>query len=424
MRFWIAIVVLMLSLGADSPHDTARRQFDGDKFGLMFHWGIYSLVGKGESMMETDSVPIAHYAKLAGQFNPSRFDAEAWVKAAKGAGARYVVFTAKSHDGFCMFDSKLTTFDVVDATPYAKDTLKALADACHRAGLRLVVYYSLLDWHHPDYFPLGETGKGASRPEAGEWSNYVAYYQGQIRELCTGYGPLAGLWLDGMTDRPNASWSLDATYKMIHELQPQALIGNNHHRTLNPGEDFRIFEQETSARSPTDDSLQETVVSLNKSWGYTTRDQTYKSSDDLIRLLVTTAAKGSNLLINVGVKPDGSLPAEAVERFTSLGQWMEANGESVRGTRPGAILPQPWGYSLTKADTIYLHVLNSADSVIIPAKYADCDIRLLGGTDRLTLTVNAQGVKIERPSQPKPAVDTIIVIRPMSDSIKPAGNRP
>ena len=420
----VSLILTLLNLGADAPRSAAARQFADGKLGLMFHWGIYAQLGKGEAAMEQEALPISQYAKLAAQFNPTKFDADTWVKAARSAGARYVVFTAKSQDGFCLFDSKLTPFDMVDATPFGKDSLKAVAEACKKGGLRLVVYYSLLDWHHPDYFPRGESGKGAGRDETGIWSNYVAYYQGQIREICTGYGPLAGIWLDGMSDRPDAAWDLDVTYKMIRELQPEALIGNNHHRALSRGEDLQLFERETPGFDPAENSLRETVISLNNSWGYMALDQKYMTSDDLIRRLIGTVARDSNLLVNIGVKPDGSLPAAATERLTSLGQWLDAHEEAVRGTRPGKHAPQPWGVMLTRSETTYVHILDPGFPVLLPVSYANSDIRILGAKERLLVTPVPGGLNVEFAQPAKPVVDTILVIRPISDAKQPGELRP
>ncbi len=190
--------------------------------------------------MEKSKIPVSEYEKLPPQFNPTGFNAEEWVKTAKEAGMKYITITSKHHDGFCMFDSKLTRYDIVDATPYAKDPMKALAEACHKHGLKLFFSYSLLDWHHPDYFPCGRTGHATGREEGGDWSKYVAYYQGQVRELCTNYGAIGGLWFDGWWDRPDADWDLVGTYKIIHDLQPGALVGNNHHVNPFPGKDFQI----------------------------------------------------------------------------------------------------------------------------------------------------------------------------------------
>ena len=258
--------------------------------------------------MDRDRLPIAEYAKLPPRFNPTRFDADAWVKLAKGAGAQYITVTSKHHDGFCLFDSKLTAYDVVDATPYHADPIKALAEACRQQGIKLFFYYSLLDWHHPDYFPLGKTGRSAGREGRGDWKRYVAYYQGQVRELCTNYGEIGGIWFDGWWDRPDADWDLAGTYRMIHELQPVHLVGNNHHVAPMPGEDFQMFEQDLPGQNAAGfnkagvaaDLPLETCLTLNDSWGYNAADVHYKSSEQLIRALVGAAGRGANLLVNVG----------------------------------------------------------------------------------------------------------------------------
>ena len=259
---------------------------------------------KGEWVMERDKLPLHQYAKLPPLFNPGKFDALVWVKLAKDAGAKYITITSKDHDGFCMFDSLLTQFDIVDSTPYHADPLKALTAACREQKIKLFFYYSLLDWHHPDYFPLGKTGKSTGREQHGDWKRYVAYYQGQVRELCSNYGEIGGIWFDGWWDRPDADWDLAGTYRMIHELQPGALVGNNHHAAPLPGEDFQILAPDlpgekiaglstagSSALLPL-----ETCMTINRSWGYNSRDtrlqeRRHRSS----RPLVTAAGRGSNL---------------------------------------------------------------------------------------------------------------------------------
>ncbi len=289
----------LVVLGAEpaaptGPNAEAHRWFEDAKFGLFLHWGVYSLLGKGEWVMERDTLPIVEYEKLPPRFNPTEFDADAWVRTAKAAGMRYITITSKHHDGFCMFDSALTRYDIVDATPYAKDPLKALANACGKQGLKLFLYYSLLDWHHPDYAPRGRTGKAARREESGDWKKYVAYYQGQVRELCTNYGVIGGIWFDGWWDRPDADWDLDGTYRIIHGLQPGALVGNNHHVRPFPGEDFQIFEQDLPGenkagfnKAEVEASLPlETCLTINHSWGYNAQDKNFKTSEQVIHQLL------------------------------------------------------------------------------------------------------------------------------------------
>lgn len=410
---------------AESPNAAARRWFEDARFGLFVHWGVYSLLGKGEWVMDRDKIPVAEYRKLPPRFNPSRFDAEEWVKLAKSAGARYITVTTKHHDGFCMFDSKLTDYDVVDATPHARDPIRALADACRKQRIKLFFYYSLLDWHHPDYFPLGKTGRHAGREEGGDWSRYVAYYQGQVRELCSNYGEIGGVWFDGWWDAPDAAWDLDGTYKIIHDLQPGALVGNNHHVAPFPGEDFQMFEQDLPGENSagfnkagaTAGLPLETCLTMNRSWGYDAGDRDYKSPEAIVRALVGSAGRGANLLLNVGPKPDGSIPTEAAERLLAVGRWLEANGKAVYATRKGPIPPQPWGVATSRdasggrAPTIYLHVLDPAvKAVVVPELLAEAVALPLGKTTPLMKEIVPEGVKLTIPDDARSPYDTIIAV--------------
>jgi alpha-L-fucosidase len=402
----------------------ARRWFEDARFGLFVHWGVYSLLGKGEWVMDTDKIPIAEYAKLPPRFNPIRFDADEWARLAKAAGMRYVTITSKHHDGFCMFDSKLTDYDVVDATPYGKDPLKLLADACRKQGLKLFFYYSLLDWHHPDYYPRGRTGRSAGRADRGDWRNFVAYYQGQVRELCTNYGEIGGFWFDGWWDRPDADWDLAGTYRLIHQLQPGALIGNNHHVTPFPGEDFQMFEQdlpgqnsagfnkaEVASRLPL-----ETCLTINQSWGYNARDAKYKSAGELIQALVGAAGRGANLLLNVGPRPDGTIGPEFTERLRAVGQWMSEHGKAVQGTRRGPLPPQPWGVSTVSAAVprdVYLHVLQPRASIRLPADFGAYTPFLFGKTEPLKMVPMDGDMELSLPETARSPVETIIVLSPL-----------
>ena len=308
----------------------ARRAFEDARFGLRIDWGVYSLLGEGGWVMDRDKLPSREYAKLPVRFNPSRFDAEALVKLAKGAGAKYITITSKHHDGFCMFASRLTDFDVVDATPYHRDPLKALADACHQQKISLFLYYSLLDWHHPDYFPLGKTGRTAGRDLRGDWKRYVAFYQGQLRELCTNYGEIGGIWLDGWWDRPDADWDLAGTYRLIHELQPGALVGNNHHVVPFPGEDFQVFEQDVTdgnaakfdkAGVPQKLPL-ETCLTMGRGGGYEGGDSEVRTPEQIIHALVGAAGRGANLLLKIAPEPDGAIGPDISQRLHEVGTWL------------------------------------------------------------------------------------------------------
>ena len=260
---------------------------------MFIHWGVYSVLENGEWVMNNTKMPVSEYEKLAPQFNPSEFDAAQWVATAKAAGMKYITITSKHHDGFAMFATKLSPWNIVDATPYKRDPLKMLAEECRRQGIKLFFYHSQLDWHNPDYYPLGRTGHDAGRLEGGSWDRYLDFMDGQLRELLTNYGPIGGIWFDGWWDRPDADWDLAGTYRMIHELQPGALVGNNHHAAPMAGEDFQMFEQdlpgENSAgfnKAGISDLPLETCETINHSWGYTRDDKDFKSAAQLIHLLV------------------------------------------------------------------------------------------------------------------------------------------
>ena len=408
-------------------HTAARRAFDDDKFGLRIDWGVYSLLGEGAWVMDHDKLPSREYAKLPARFNPSKFDADAWVKLAKGAGAKYITITSKHHDGFCMFASRLTDFDVVDATPYHRDPLEALADACHEEKILLFLYYSLLDWHHPDYFPLGKTGRSAGRDPNGDWKRYVAFYQGQLRELCSNYGEIGGIWLDGWSDRPDADWDLAGTYRLIHELQPGALVANNHHVAPFPGEDFQVFEQGVAdgnaagldkAGVPQKLPL-ETCLAMRRGGGYDAGDSAVRTSEQIIHALVGAAGRGANLLLEIAPGPDGTIAPEISQRLQEVGTWLGAFGATVYGTRRGPIPPQSWGVSTARGSRdhpseIYLHVLAPKDDApIIADPSPTWTPHLFGKANPLPLTQTKDGRVITLPKDVQVPIDTIIVLSPV-----------
>ena len=249
----------------------SREWFQDSKFGLFIHWGVYSVLGNGEWVMENTKIPIAEYEKLPAKFNPTQFDAAEWVSMAKNAGMKYITITSKHHDGFAMFATKQNRWNIVDATPYKKDPLKMLAEECRKQGLKLFFYYSQLDWHHPDYFPLGRTGKTAGRPAGGDFNRYLDFMDAQLTELLTNYGDVGGIWFDGWWDKPEADWRLQKTYSLIHRLQPAALVGSNHHRKPFDGEDFQMFEKDLPGREH--DGLQREIRNRDASPGDLRNDQ-------------------------------------------------------------------------------------------------------------------------------------------------------
>jgi len=351
----------------------AREWFEDARFGLFIHWGTYSVRGEGEWVLQNTRMTLPEYERdLPPFFNPVKFDAAAWVATAKAAGMRYITITSKHHDGFTMYGSKVSDWNIVDRTPYGKDVLKQLADECHKQGIKLFFYYSQLDWHNPDYFPRRRTGLFAGRAETGDFNRYLDYMDAQLKELLTNYGPIAGIWFDGMWDKPDAEWRLGRTYKMIHDLQPQALIGSNHHRKPFPGEDFQEFEkdlpggttQSFNEKLEPGDLPLEMCDTINNSWGYNKTDLRKKGAKNLIQLLVKAAGHDANLLLNIGPKPDGTLPEEHVAYLKEMGTWLQKNGETIYGTRGGPIQLRPWGVTTRKGDKVFVHILDWKDAVL------------------------------------------------------------
>lgn len=372
----------------------SRQWFQDSKFGLFIHWGVYSELGRGEWVMEkagasnllgkTDhnspigKMSIEEYEPLASRFNPEQFDPVAWVTMAKEAGMKYITITSKHHDGFAMWGTKQNGWNIVDATPYKKDVLKLLADEAHRQGIKLFFYYSHLDWHHPDYFPLGRTGHFAGRPESGDFNKYLDFMDAQLTELLTNYGPIAGIWFDGVWDKKPDSWKeigdlwrLEQTYALIHRLQPAALVGNNHHLAPYEGEDFQAFEKDlpgsnTAEFNQTSISALplETCETINHSWGYNSSDDNFKTTKQLIQYLVSAAGNNANLLLNVGPRPDGTIQPEFIERLKAMGKWTKKNGESIYGTCGGPMSSTSWGVMTHKGDIAYLHILDWKESTL------------------------------------------------------------
>jgi alpha-L-fucosidase len=398
----------------------AREWFQDARFGMFVHWGVYSVLGDGEWVMNNRKIPIADYEKLPPVFDPAEFNAAEWVSLAKAAGMKYITITSKHHDGFAMFDSKVSDYTIVSRTRYRKDPLKALADECRRQGLKLFFYYSQLDWHHPDYFPRGRTGQDAGRPEQGNWPAYLDYMNAQLKELLTNYGDLGGIWFDGWWDRPDADWQLGKTYALIHQLQPQALIGSNHHRRPNPGEDFQMFEKDLpggrsqgfNQDSEIGDLPLETCETMNGAWGFNITDRRYKTTRELVRYLVRAAGSNANFLLNVGPMANGRIQPEFETRLREVGAWMAKNGDAIYGTRGGPIAPRAWGVTTRKGNTVYVHVLEWPDTSLLlpPLPSAVRSARLLDGGAAVAVKSGDFGVVLTLPRDGADPLDTVVVL--------------
>lgn len=355
-----------------------RQEFARDRFGIFLHWGIYSLFAQGEWYLQNGPLCREEYAKAANAFYPHDFDAGRWIDIFKDAGARYITFTTRHHDGFSMWNTRQSDYNIMH-TPYGRDIVAQLAKACHEKGLALHLYYSHIDWGRDDY-PIGSTGHGVGKDTTkADWPHYFDFMNRQLTELLTSYGTIRAIWFDGWWDQKGRSfnWQLPEQYALIHRLQPACLIGNNHHQKTNPGEDIQIFERDVPGENKAGLSGQqvgtlplETCETMNGMWGYKVADQNYKSSDELIRLLVRTAAKGANLLLNIGPQPDGNLPTAAVERLRDMGRWLRTNGETIYGTEAGRLVGGENVVSTQIGKRQFLHVLDpTMTTVSLPCAY-------------------------------------------------------
>jgi alpha-L-fucosidase len=344
----------------EGAHTDPRLNWWRDaKFGLFIHWGLYSIPagvwkgqeipGIGEWIMLHAQIPVREYEQLAQQFNPVRYDAEQIVTFAKQAGQKYIVFTSKHHDGFCMYKTAQTNYNIVEATPYGKDTLRALADACEKHDMKLGLYYSQTqDWHHPG----GDGNTWDFAPSQEKFDDYIKnYVTPQVREILTQYGPIALIWFD--TPKGISKAHSQALLDLVHELQPDCLVCG---RLGNALGDYATAQDNAIPADMQASIDWETPATINDTWGYKKNDHNWKSAETLIRNLVDIVSKGGNYLLNIGPDAEGSIPAPSIERLSAIGAWMERNGESIYGTRPGPIQGQSWCRTTQKGSSVYLHI--------------------------------------------------------------------
>jgi len=346
------------------------------RFGMFIHWGIYSvpagtykgqqIQGIGEWIMNSAHIPVAEYEQFAGQFNPAKLNADQWVRIAKNAGMKYIVITSKHHDGFCLWDSKVSNYDIMDATPFKRDILGELSAACKKQGIRLCFYHSIMDWHHPDaqgpFYPNYNDGS-RSNPNFERYAEN--YMKPQLKELVNNYGPLGVLWFDGEWIPEWTEEQGKDLYNYVRELQPNIIINNRVGKGRKGMEgfskdeeyagDFGTPEQEIPPRGlPGVDW--ETCMTMNDTWGYKSYDDNWKSNEVLLRNLVDIASKGGNFLLNVGPTSEGLIPQPSVERLAAMGEWMKVNGESIYGTTASPFGMMPWGRCTAKPGKLYLHI--------------------------------------------------------------------
>ena len=406
-----------LSAEEESTNKTGRLAWWREaRFGMFIHWGPVSLKGTEIGWSRGAEVPVADYDALYKKFNPTLFDADAWVTIAKQAGMKYVVITSKHHDGFCIWDTKLTDYNIMN-TPFHRDILKELSAACRKQGVVFSTYHSILDWHHPDY-PLGSPGGKTEKPGA-NMDRYVAYLKGQLAEIIRNYGPLGIMWFDGQWEKP---WNPDRgqdLYNYVRNLQPSIII-NNRVGAARPGKDGSVNAEAAGGDYDTpeqkignfqNDRPWESCITICEQWSWRPDDK-LKSLKECLQTLIRCAGGDGNLLLNVGPMPDGRIEPRQVERLKEIGQWLDANGQTIYGTRGGPFKPGAWGASTYKGDSIYVHVFEWPEGGLALPSIGKKIVgwkALTGG--QADVKQDAQGLRISVAKEHRKEIDTLIELK-------------
>ena len=359
---FLLIALILLGTGqrcfSQAPSDASIKQqairaWQDMRFGMFIHWGPVSLKGTEISWSRGRQVPIDEYDQLYKRFNPTKFNAEQWVRIAQEAGMKYLVLTTKHHDGFCLWPSKYTDYNISN-TPFQRDIVRELSDACRRQGLGFGAYYSVCDWHHPD-FPITSpaTPAGGTVRANPNLDRYVTYERNQLTELIHNYGPLTTIWFD-MPQRVYAKRG-KPTEALIYQLQPSILINNRGYRDGADSGDYDTPEQRVGGFNR--QQPWETCMTIGTQWAWKPNDK-MKSRQECLQTLISTVGGDGNLLFNVGPMPDGRIEPRQVARLKQMGDWLEKFGEGVYGTRGGPFKPGKWGASTCKNNHIYLFVMN------------------------------------------------------------------
>jgi alpha-L-fucosidase len=436
MKNVLTILICLFVLNAQAQTYTptagniaARAAFQDRKFGMFIHWGASSVLSDEEWVMENRGIEVKDYKKLIKLFNPTNFDAAKWVSTAKQAGMKYIVFITRHHDGFSNWDTKYSDWKITN-TPYKKDVLKMLAAECKKQGIELGLYYSTLDWSREDYpYETGRTGKKSGRTQKSNYVAYLQFMQNQLIELLTNYGPISCIWLDGHWDQTNPEgsadrssridWKYEELYGLIHQLQPNCMIGNNHHLDPINGEDFQMFEQDLPGQNKSGLSYQstsalplESCITMNKSWGFSIKDHHYKTFQELIQTLVGAAGRNTNLLLNVGPMPNGEIGMEFTDTLALVGNWTRQFGQSIYGTRGGPMQAEKWGVTTQNDQNVYLHIFEKPekDIVFIPGVFKNNTVSIMNANKMIQGKLQPNGIEIDLKGIVFTDVNTIFTI--------------
>lgn len=449
-KLFIAIIALLCSANISfsqtlNSKDERMEWWREARFGMFIHWGVYAQMagvykghqqarGGAEWIMNRMKVPVGEYKAVAKKFNPTKYNPDEWVRMAKDAGMKYIIITAKHHDGFALFDSKASDWDIMDATPYGKDLLKPLAEACKKHGLKLGFYYSQAqDWGNPggavarklmaEGWPNPDSTKinAYTQEHKGHWdpaqetSSFAQYIDRvavpQVKEILSNYGEISVLWWDTPTNMTD-----EAALKLqeVLKLQPNIITNDRLKRPNFPG-DTRTPEQKIPAQG--DGSDWETCMTMNGTWGFRTSDHNWKSTETLIRNLVDIASKGGNYLLNVGPKPDGTFPQESIDRLKSVGDWMKVNSEAIYATKANPLTPVNWGRITAKSDgkntILYLNVFEwpKDGKLVVPGLSSKIkSARLLANGEKVKAKKTIGGTEIMLPMQAPDEVASVIKI--------------
>ncbi len=445
-----AAALPFLAQAADTPRATAPAETQAQRdarmkwwrdarFGMFIHWGLYAvpageyngkqIKGNGEWIMSTAGIPRAEYEKFLPQFNPVKFDAAAWVKTAKDAGMKYIVITSKHHDGFSMYDSKVSPYTIVKSTPYAKDPMRGLADECKKQGLKFCFYYSIMDWHHPSQYTAAKgkdptAGDRQTKFRDGGKEEYVKYMKEQLRELIKNYDPAViwfdGEWMDWWTNDDGKD-----LYRFVLDQKPDIIINNRVGKSRKGMQGFSKEGEETVGDFGTPEQQippgglpgvdWESCMTMNNTWGFVSHDNKWKTTETLLHNLIDIVSKGGNYLLNVGPTAEGEIPKQSVEHLLAMGKWLKINGEAIYGASASPF-PEAlkFGRATAKPGHIYLHVFDwpTDGSLEVPpcGKSVKAARLLADPQSKLTVASSDKGTKVALPSKAPDPIASVVVL--------------